>query len=499
MLGTRAPARARTPRQRSRRQAPPPLPATRPTRRADAAMLLVLLAAFATRMWHLGWKSLWLDEGISVTFAADGPPRLFEVLIERDIHPPLYYLTLWGWTRVGGSGETSLRFPSVLVGVLLVALLYRLAGQLRPGPAGRATGLLAASLATFSPFLIYTSQEARMYGALAAAGLGATIALRWALEARRPGALTRWGLYALAMAVPPYLHHFGWMIFAFHGAFLALASWRYRARALPWLGAAALAALAYLPWLGPLARQVARLRDTPDFWQGALSLWFVAQHVFAAFAVGALLIAWHGLLRGRTDDLLLILYLVLPTAILYAIVARNPKFADRYLIVALPAFLLLLARGVVGIGEVGLRLRGRLRPAGLAAAGLAGVLALGLVAVSYREGMRVYDDEAYAKEDYRGAVDFLIRHWQSGDAVLLMLDSYQVFDYYSHGKLTRIGLNPTDDLEFAARELNRVVEKGHPRLWVLMWNPDWADPSGAVRAMLDETLERLPLELDSFR
>src|SRR5439155_15261873 len=123
--------------------------------------------------------------------------------------------------------------------------------------------------------------------------------------------------------------------------------------------------LRYAPWLGALVVQAIRMRDTPDFWQGALSLRFVAQHAFAAFAVGfggaleryalvlalfvgvfavgALLIAWRGLLRGRTDDLLLVLYLVLPTAILYAIVARDPKFADRYLIVAMPAFLLLLA------------------------------------------------------------------------------------------------------------------------------------------------------------
>ena len=126
-----------------------------------------------------------------------------------------------------------------------------------------------------------------MYGALAAAGLGRHDRAALGARGAPPRALSvRWGLYALAMAVPPYLHHFGWMIFAFHGAFVALAVWRYRARALPWLAAVAAATLAYVPWLGPLARQVARLRDTPDFWQGALSLWFVAQHAFAAFAVG---------------------------------------------------------------------------------------------------------------------------------------------------------------------------------------------------------------------
>src|SRR5439155_5760238 len=137
----RAPARARTTRRRPAREGPPPRSAARPGPRADAAMLLVLLAAFATRTWHLGWKSLWLDEGISVTFSAEGPPRLFQVLIERDIQPPLYYLALWGWTRLGGLGETSVRFPSALVGVLLVALLYRLARDLYRGWSGRATGL----------------------------------------------------------------------------------------------------------------------------------------------------------------------------------------------------------------------------------------------------------------------------------------------------------------------------------------------------------------------
>src|SRR5438477_6441908 len=120
MLETRAPARARTTRRRPARGGPPRRPAARPGSPADAALLLLLLVAFATRMWHLGWKSLWLDEGISVTFSVDGPPRLFQILIERDIQPPLYYLALWGWTRLGGLGETSVRFPSALVGVLLV-------------------------------------------------------------------------------------------------------------------------------------------------------------------------------------------------------------------------------------------------------------------------------------------------------------------------------------------------------------------------------------------
>ncbi|HEV8637701.1 MAG TPA: glycosyltransferase family 39 protein [Chloroflexota bacterium] len=488
-----------------------------------AFLLLTLLAAFAARVWELGAKSLWLDEGISVIFSLDGPPRLFQTLVERDLHPPLYYLALYGWMQVAGRSETAVRFPSVLVGVLLVALVYRFAGQLYQGWPARATGALAAALLAASPFLVYYAQEARMYGALALAGLAATSALWAALDrtpAPNPGVralgLWPWLRYGLLLAVPPYLHHFGWLVLAVHAAFVLLTLRRHGTRALGWLGGVAFAVLLYLPWLPSAARQIARLRETPDFWRGALSLWFVVQHAFAAFAVGfggaleryplvlalfvgvfligAGFVAARGVLAGRSADLLLGLYLVVPLLLLYAVVAHNPKFADRYLIVVVPPFALLLARGLGWLGELGVRLRRASPAVGAGLVGLALALALGLVGVSAREAERVYAGEAYAKDDFRGTVDYLIGRWQEGDAVLLMIDTWQAFDYYSHGWLKRYGFGPTDDLEFVARELNAIVERGHKRLWIVFWNPEWADPSGSIRALLDGTATRLPLD-----
>jgi len=476
------------------------------------ALLGVLAAAFGLRVWQLGHKSLWLDEGISATFSLDGPPKLFDTLARLDDHPPLYYLTLHYWMHVGGTSETSVRFPSVLVGVLLVALLYRFARQLYPGAPGRLSGWLAAGLATFSPFLIATAQEARMYGALATAGLGATCALHAAFAR---GGLGRWAAYGFLLAVVPYVHHFGWMVVAAHGSFVVLTLRRRRRRAVAWVLAAAGAVVAYLPWLPLAARQILRMRETPDFWMGALSFTFVVQHAFAAFAVGfggALQQYWlvaavfvaaavlglvalvgRGVLGGHDADLLVVVYLVVPLGTLYAIVASNPKFADRYLIVILPPFLLLLARGIVGIGELVERVAHRSPPARVAGYGLAGILALALLGASLREGLRVYWDEPYAKDDYRGAVDYIIRNWRDGDAVLLMLDTWQVFEYYSHGWLPRYGLSQADPTT-AAQKLNTIANDGHKRLWVLMWNPDWADPSGEVRALLDNTVERLPAQ-----
>jgi uncharacterized membrane protein len=502
-----------------------PTGAARPTRGVLAAagpalLLLIVLAAFWSRCLELGTKSLGLDEGISVLFSGAGPPRLFQTLAERDLHPPLYYLMLHYWMRVAGLSETAVRFPSVLAGVLLVPLVYRLARQLfREWPA-RTTGLLAAALLAASPFLLYYAQEARMYGALALTGLAATSAL-WAALNRRDRALWPWLLYGLLLALPPYLHHFGWLVPAFHAAFVLLTLRRYGRRALGWLAGAALALLLYLPWLPSAARQIVRLRDTPDFWRGALSLWFVAQHAFAAFAVGfggaleryplvlALFVGLfavgvgfavaRGVLAGRSADLLLLLYLVVPLLLLYAVVANNPKFADRYLIVVVPPFALLLARGLTWLGELGLRLRASRPALGSAVAGLAVALALGVVAVSAREAERVYADEAYAKDDFRGTVDYLIGHWQEGDGVLLMIDTWQAFDYYSHSWLTRYGFGPTDDLGFVANQLNTIVARGHKRLWVVFWNPDWADPSGSIRALLDGTATRLPLDYPGGR
>ncbi len=514
--------------------------------RLDPLVLTITLVAFGLRIWELGSKSLWLDEGISVIFGREPLTRMFAVLAEQDIHPPLYYLALHGWMLVAGESETSIRFVSLISGVLLIPLLFRLTCSLYPGRFGQVTGWLASGLAATSPFLVYYSQEARMYGPLVTAGLAATVALYDVLErpfdrsspvgenesivtsrrshlfnmgSRRE--LLGWCVYAIVLTIPPYLHYFGWMVIASHGVFIALGIFRYRLRIVPWVVSILVVCTLYAPWLGASVRQLTRLRDTPDFWKSAISLWFVAQHAFAAFSVGfggaleqyfgvlilfagafsvgVTLLAGRAVFRGRPADLLLIAYLVVPLAILLAIVARSPKFADRYLILIVPPFLLLLARGVISFGSLGASLRRRWRVLGSGMIVVAIAAAFGLIAISTREELRVYEDDAYAKDDNRAAVDYLISNWQQGDSVLLMLNFYHVFDYYSHGWLPRYGLSPTDDLEYAASELNVLAAKGHKRMWVLIWNPEWSDPSGSIRTLMDESVERLPTSLEGFR
>ena len=123
---------------------------------------LILLAA-ALRFYRLGAQSLWSDEGNSLALAQAG----FAEIAARtafDIHPPFYYWLLKIWLALFGSSEFAARSLSAMLGVLLVALVFRLGARFFGPKAGAA----AAFMAAISPFQVYYAQEARMYMLLAA-------------------------------------------------------------------------------------------------------------------------------------------------------------------------------------------------------------------------------------------------------------------------------------------------------------------------------------------
>ena len=120
--------------------------------------LMVILLAFALRVDALAAQSLWNDEGTSVALAS----LSIEAIIHgaaRDIHPPLYYLLLHFWMPFAGNTEYAIRFLSVIAGVVIIALVFRIAYFVFDERVAR----LAALLAALSPFQVYYSQEARMY------------------------------------------------------------------------------------------------------------------------------------------------------------------------------------------------------------------------------------------------------------------------------------------------------------------------------------------------
>ena len=137
---------------------------------ADAAsrwhrplLLAAILVAFAVRLYRLGAESLWYDETVSVYLSRLPLPAMF-AHTAGDIHPPGYYALLHAWQALTAPSlahglEFLYAFPSLVFGLLALPLLYALGRRLF----GPRTGLAALWLGAFAPFLVWYSQEVRMY------------------------------------------------------------------------------------------------------------------------------------------------------------------------------------------------------------------------------------------------------------------------------------------------------------------------------------------------
>ena len=129
---------------------------------------IIALGAFL-RLYRIGANGLWIDEAFSVWMGRQPVGQMLDWLVRIDQHPPLYYLLLHLWMRLG-DGEAVVRAFSALCSTLTIPAIYLLGRRL----AGRRVGLLAALILAVSPFHVYFAQEARMYALLA---LNASLAL----------------------------------------------------------------------------------------------------------------------------------------------------------------------------------------------------------------------------------------------------------------------------------------------------------------------------------
>jgi 4-amino-4-deoxy-L-arabinose transferase-like glycosyltransferase len=200
--------------------------------------LVLALAALAIRLYNLSYHSLWFDEAMSVHWARSSLPRILEVSMNlvEDRLPPLYYLSLHYWRLLVGDGEVAVRLPSVLLGTLLIPLVYRLASDLFRD---RRVALLAAALTTLNPFLVWYSQEARMYAqAVLLVTLGTWLFVKGtsAYYGRRRESVFHstltWSGYGLCTVAGLYTHLYTGFMLPAHALYLLL-TWRRSRRA--WL------------------------------------------------------------------------------------------------------------------------------------------------------------------------------------------------------------------------------------------------------------------------
>jgi 4-amino-4-deoxy-L-arabinose transferase-like glycosyltransferase len=467
----------------------------------------------------VGAQSLWYDEGTSAGLATRSLADIARNA-SNDIHPPLYYVALAGWARIAGHDEAGLRGLSVFAGTILVALVLGLGRRLWGWGEGLAAGLLAA----VSPFLIWYSQEARMY--MLAAALGTALAwLAVELSTSSPSdayersmlrRVAPWALYVALATATLYSHYFvGVSAFAAANMVAAggvLGSWR-RERRVPssfvmrWVLAQAMALFLFAPWVAVAWHTIA---DWPALGPRLSSL-ELARNALDTFALGCCRVPGHagwllipaclalagivsGKLPGRRRGTFVAGSMVAaPLAAMWLLSLVRPAWDAKFLIAAAPGFELLMGAGVVVISRWLRSALSRIavghinRWAGAITTAAAAVLLLAVLWPRAQALHAMYYDPSYQRDDYRGVAAAVTDQAGPADAVVLNAPTQvELFMYYDGDRHETYPLPPErpPDRSATVARLEDIATK-HRDVYAVLWATDESDPEGIVEGWLN--------------
>lgn len=468
------------------------------------ALMLLVAASFALRSHDLEAKSLWTDEGLTVSRAEQPISLVFknknlipvepnyydgsrvDEVATPDVHPPLYFLLMHLWIRVAGQSEFVLRFPSVIASMLVLPLLFSLASALL----SREAGLWAALLAATSPFYTWHAQEARMYAWVILFSVASVYTL---LPLLRETAKPRHYLsYLVATSALLYTHYTGFLLLAFEVAIYGVYQSRKGIRLGPVLVFLAVAALVLIP-LAPYVRRVLDLslfgfvsRPLPILLAEAWSyfslgiseslirpLWQTAPFL-ALFVVGALMI---GVRRRQEAWMVSLGYLGIPLLMFHVISYFKPNYMNpRHLLIISPAWELVMAQGLA-------TLRRRFWP------GLVLLLGLSLF-FRGRANYKIFSSHSLWKDDIRGAIKYIEARAQPGDAIVLHDPVIRLtVDYYYDGPYPLASIPG-----FAESNEQKVVDEfarwsqRYDRIWFLYGPPPVHFPNNLLPEWADSHL-----------
>jgi uncharacterized membrane protein len=502
-------------------------------------LLVALVVAFALRVALLDAQSLWNDEGTSVALSSLSLEAII-VGAARDIHPPLYYLLLHFWMPFAGQTEFAVRFLSVIAGVLIVAVTYRIARAFFDDE----VAVIAAFLTAFSPFQIYYSQEARMYiwvTLFSAASVYAMVVMlkrgarsegRKVVLAPHLAPLASFA-YITATLAALYTQYVGAFIllvenFAFaiwwllsirnthpsttlRSAQDAVRNLQFAPRLSPlairnlahWLIGQLAIGLCFLPWFlfagGQLASwpSISEPLDLPTLLWRVLNVFSVGITLDDSVATGIALafgivffIGWWRTSAPLSNwfTVVLILWTFVPIIAMYIISLSRPAYNPKFLLLTTPAFLILVARGLARI-HPGIFERGRTYPTPTPLWGNVFWILSIIVTVGFFPALKnYYFDPRYARDDYRAIVRFIDANEHASDGILINAPGQiDVVRYYRRGNQQLFLLprmRPPDPTSTRA-DADEMIAKTQ-RLFAIYWSTDQSDPQRLVETRLAE-------------
>ncbi len=433
-------------------------------------LIALMWLACGLRVYQLGAQSLWSDEGLTLYRArlslADNLSNIIMIppgVPTRDTNPPLYFLALSGLRLVAGESEYVLRFLSVLSGVLCVPLLYVLGRRLFSVQTGRVAALLGA----VSPFLVWYSQEARMYTLLAALSMLSTYLLLRALETP---SLRLWLAWAIVTCATWYTHFTMLFLFVFQGGLILVWLMRVKRRsAFIALGVLLVLSIPLGMYAWSRGQEVVdpsfSLRPLSSITEEVASTFIVGRtnQIFQPFEMvvpGLLLLilgVWWALRERPRNALVTLAYLIVPLlAVAGATLLRPVYSGPRHVTVVAPPLYLIMANGAVGLWR-----RQRVM----------GGIALSIVLIIMGGWLWVqFTDPAYRKDDMRSAACTIASRANPDDVVIVhdAVSSY-VFDYYyqrcgGRAPWKIIPTYPSLDVDAALQEFQAEASRA-ARLW----------------------------------
>jgi len=423
-------------------------------------LLALTLLAFAWRTFRLDFQSLWRDEVDAIYFAVRPLQETLSMFVQAAQNGPLYFLGLRPWFFVVGTSEFALRFPSTVAGVLSVLLVWHVGRRLLPPapstPVHRLAtwtnvAAVAALLFAVNPYQVWYGQEGKMYATVTMlALLSSWLWLRGVEE----GGWKLWLSYLAAVSIAMYVHllmvlliplHLLWFVIAWP---VARSHWRGYGLALAGL------TLPYLPmvwwhWmlltspdklsgfnftpletvLRTLALSHARgfMTATPLLWLAPVYFLFGAGALFGVMVIGDRFSSQNAPLSAWRRIGLLLTWLLLPIALIFAISLRQPVFTERYVIWIGPAALLCMALGLRVLAVNG----GRLAPL---------IAALLLVYVVGLWGWLGWQQKTQViKYDLRSAMSYVYQQRATDDLLILQIPHQEwAYRYYT----SDFGRNP---------------------------------------------------------
>ena len=433
--------------------------------RGSAYLLAVItLAGAVLRLLHLGAKSLWIDEPLTVAIARMPWPHFVSNWRHGEAaFQGVYFLLMRGWLHLGRT-EFWIRLPSALFAIASIPVLYMVARAL----IGERVALVATLLFALNPTDVYYSQEARGYTMAILLVLASTWFFVCAVQEEREHDWILWVVFSVLSFYSQLLTCF--VLVAQAASLLAFRRDTKRWR--PMLLHALLIVVLCAPGLVFVLRaQAGGLpqsdwpRATPKQWLHlAMFLGGSGEKVvlFAILWAAAVRTIWRQRLLKHPREVfwhgaLLISWAILPAILLALFSLYSPLFVQRYMIFSLPGTIMLAAQGAAELRRWNL--------------GTWLVMALCLSSI-----VNVFMGYHKPREDWRSATAALLASASNGDAVLVYPPYARTgFDYYYdlHGNnapRVRVFAQYYDFGEDQQTLLRAVARDPHafPHIWVLL-------------------------------